>query len=57
MDTPTTNTMLSFTIGTSGDSRSEEQGVQSSKMNVGLCQICWNNKKHNGLVYYASIMG
>ena len=40
----------------SGDSRSEEQGGQSSRMNVGLRQICWHNKKHNGLVYYASIM-
>ena len=43
-------------IKSSGDSRSEEQGGQSSRMNVGLRQICWHNKEHNGLVYYASIM-
>ena len=40
----------------SGDSRSEQQGGQSSRMNVGLRRICWHNKEHNGLVYYASIM-
>ena len=34
----------------------KSRGGQSSRMNVGLRQICWHNKKHNGLVYYASIM-
>ena len=34
----------------------KSRGGQSSRMNVGLHQICWHNKKHNGLVYYASIM-
>ena len=24
---------------------------------LGLCQICWHNKKHNRWLYYASIMG
>ena len=34
----------------------KSRGGQSSRMNVGLRQICWHNKEHNGLVYYASIM-
>ena len=34
----------------------KSRGGQSLRMNVGLCQICWHNKKHNRLVYYASIM-
>ena len=29
----------------------KSRGGQSSRMNVGLCQICWHNKKHNGLVF------